>query len=218
MVARGGSVDDAALGAEDDTVRFKQTAMNKLQELHASLLDQVIRDAGRRNDRALVDQLTAERERGMLFLMGGDEITISLHPALEAHLGAFAAQLARRNVANARVAVMRTGEGSQEGDSKTSGSLKHAMNATVGLKTLKGYEEDQRQLEEGLERVLHSEYRREGRAMIVALRLDELYVDVEVDGSTERQVVKRFPGGEPVPADLKEQIARVKKWLEDHRE
>ena len=109
--ARGERGRAATLAAEDPTVEFKQNAITGLTRLHQRLLDQAIAAAGQSKDSALVRELKAERERGMLFLMGGDEITISLHAALEDKLADFAELLAHPGVANAR-SVKRTGNGS----------------------------------------------------------------------------------------------------------
>ena len=131
----------------------------------------------------------------------------------------FAALLAQTDVANARVAIMRTGEGSQDGDAGTPGSLKHAMDATVGLKTLKGYEEELRQLMRGVERIAGSGHKDEAEARIQALGLANLYVDVTVAGGVDEQVLKVFPTGERVePADLDARIDDVRKWIEAHGE
>jgi hypothetical protein len=209
------AVGDATLSAEDKIVRFKQTALKALDARHDEILEGAIADAGA--DEVLRGQLEDERTRGLLFLLGGDEITISLHPALEQHLPMFAALLAQTDVANARVSIMRTGEGSQDGDAGTPGSLKHAMDATVGLKTLKGYEEELRQLMRGVERIAGSGNKDEAEAQIQALGLANLYVDVMVAGGADEQVLKVFPTGARVePADLDARIDVVRKWIEAH--
>ncbi len=211
------AVGDATLSAEDRTVRFKQTALKALDARHDEILEAAIANAGA--DEVLRGQLQDERTRGLLFLLGGDEITISLHRALEQHLPMFAALLAQTDVANARVSIMRTGEGSPDGDAGTPGSLKHAMDATVGLKTLKGYEEDLRQLMRGVERITGSGHKDEAEARIQALGLANLYVDVMVAGGVDEQVLKVFPTGARVePADLDARIDDVRKWIEAHGE
>jgi hypothetical protein len=218
-VARGEkSVGSATLSAEDPTVEFKQNAITGLTKLHDRLLSDAITEARSRSDTALVEELKAEQKRGMLFLMGGDEITISLHVALKDKLADFAELLAHPGVANARVAVKRTGSGSQDGDANAVGSLKHALDAGVSMKTLKGYEEKQRELERALLGIPRGERRREGQAMIDGLGLTSLYVDVGLTDTTERAVIKRFPDGKPVSASFDDEIAEVKRWIEEHRE
>jgi hypothetical protein len=98
------------------------------------------------------------------------------------------------------------------------GSLKHALDAGVSMKTLKGYEEKQRELERALLGIPRGERRREGQAMIDGLGLTSLYVDVGLTDTTERAVIKRFPDGKPVSATFDDEIAEVKRWIEEHRE
>ena len=110
---------------------------------------------------------------------------------------------------------MRTGAGSQDADAKTAGSLKHAMDATVGLKTLKSYEEQLRQLTRGLERISEPGRHNEALARIDALGLGRLYVDVELNGEAEKQVLRVFPSGARVePAELDARIEEARKWIE----
>lgn len=128
-VSRQGTsaIAQASLSAEDPVVRFRQNMLGRLDAFHHYQVVAAMNEAAARRNDPLVAELTAERDRGLLFLVGENRLTLSLHAALEDRIGEFVAQLADPEVANGRVVVMRTGKGRQDGRVSDIGSLLHAM-------------------------------------------------------------------------------------------
>ena len=113
-VGRGATQDLAAASREasDQVVDFKRRAVGEFTQFYRDELVPIARHQAR--ERGREDLLRAlDRETGPLMLLGGDEITVSLHGLFE-ELGIVplaVSKLTDVKVANARVAVTHSGAG-----------------------------------------------------------------------------------------------------------
>jgi hypothetical protein len=176
----GADVKTASQSASDGVVRFKQLAVERLQSKYVALLRKVRDLAAARGDQSTVDALETESE--MLLLLGGDEITISLHPAFDTYgvTPEVIAVLNSPSIANARVAVTRT-------DSTLGSGVNHsaAMEAAQqGHDALKEIEQLARDVDEAARDLPRSEKAGAGE---LATRLRRIYADQGDDNVTLRE-------------------------------
>ena len=147
-IGKGRDTFDASSNAADNVVRLKQEADARFRRAHAAVLDRVIAKAAAKGDNATVVAL--EKERTALVLLGGDELTVSLHPAFKTYglLGEVIAVLQQVTLGDgrlgARVAVTATGKPGGK-----AGHIDAMEKASPGHDRIKHLEQDSRDLENG---------------------------------------------------------------------
>jgi hypothetical protein len=194
-VARGETDADAASRtANDEVVQFLRDSVAALRRTYADVLPQAraLADGDPELLRALADPIESEP----LVLLGGDEITISLHRALEPFANVFARTLVEH--ANSRVAVTRTGEPPEATESDPRPAMQEAESAQDALKD---HELLLRELRLMVARLsadgVPNDQRLEAQAMVDELGLQHLYT-AQVDGET---VLRRHDTGEVFDVD-----------------
>ena len=105
--SRGEDPDVVAQQAADLMVGFRREAIRRVRRGYQKLVDHAIRAAERGRDHELALELRAEREPRLL--MGGDEITLSVHEGMRPYLPLLSAELMDPDVPRARVAISTTG-------------------------------------------------------------------------------------------------------------
>jgi len=199
---RGEDPDKVARQAADPMVRFRRHAILRVHRGYRTLVWEAIESAEQRGDRALADQLRAEKEPSLL--MGGDEITLSLHEGMRPYLPRLAAALMNPTAPRARVAISTTG-----GDRARAVEehIQAQQRADPAHSVLKYFEAEQRALELMIEDIDNFERQRQGAALVSELGLNLLYAENEGAGI----VLRRNDTGAIVDSKaLRERISEVK--------
>jgi len=205
-VADGADVKRTGLAASDNLLRFKRNAVDQMRQFYGEVLDRAIADAKKNHNAGLAKALEGEREP--LFLLGGDEITLSLHHGLQPYVGEIAAKLAQ--AARARVAVTDTGHGSNAVEAHK--KALQAADPAHGI--LKEYETAERELRSLVSEIGDRKVAERGAALVDGLGLNRLFIDA----TTGKNKLVNFETGKEVDnGALKKRIGEVTAQLVDLR-
>jgi hypothetical protein len=201
--------DKVAQEASDPMVRFRRQAIARVRAAYRKLLVKAIADAVKRGDEELAKQLRAEPEVSML--MGGDEITLSLHEGMRVVMGQMAAALQNPDGPRARVAISTTGDDPAEA---VDDHIKAQQAADPAHSVLKEFEGAQRDLELTVDEIKDEGKRKKGDAMVKELGLMTLYA--ENNNDKDGIVLRRSDTGVVVDAAaLRTRIAETKQKLRE---
>jgi len=201
----GEDPDLAALQASDRVIEFRRRAIARTRQGYRELVAQAIDDARRRGDHALAGELEAERQPSLL--MGGDELTLSIHDGMRPYLPQLAAVLMDPDVARARVAISTTG---RDPAAAVKDHILAQMRADPAHSVLKDLEAAQRDLERTMDDIRDPERKAQAAAWLRDSGLGRLYAENEGRGI----VLRRNDTGEIVEPDgLRQTIAEVMQWL-----
>jgi len=148
QIADGRDISSASSSAADNVVKLKQQADDQFRRAYDKILEKVIAEAAKKGDTATVEAL--DKERTALVLLGGDELTVSLHPAFREYkvLGEVIAALQHVAMGDgrlgARVAVTDTGAPGGK-----AGHIDAMEKASPGHDRIKHLEQDSRDLMTG---------------------------------------------------------------------
>jgi hypothetical protein len=168
----GADLDQLALDANNGVVEFKRRAVAQLRAVYHRLQPQVVAAARTRGDEQTARDVDLELEP--LFLLGGDEITISLHASFDDLVPQFVAAMQDPEGARARVGISRTADAPGSTDSRDS----HIVAFTQADKTqsrVKHYEDRHRTLLQLVAAIGDPDQRDDGQRKVDALRLGDLY-------------------------------------------
>ncbi|MCE9578801.1 MAG: DUF4157 domain-containing protein [Deltaproteobacteria bacterium] len=198
--------DHVTQQASDPMIRFRRRAIQRVRQSYQVLVREAIAAAEKRGDHELAEQLRAEMEPSLL--MGGDEITLSLHAGLRPYQARLAAALADPDVARARVATSTTGT---DPANAVDDHIKAQQAADPAHSVLKGFEAAQRDLELLVAEIPHPDRQREGAALVKNLGLNLLFA--ENDGA----IVLRRSDTNAVqdPDELRRKIEATKQALRE---
>ena len=206
----GQALYDASNSVTDPLLTFRKSAISRISIAYEAHRQKAItaleklpqRDAAQQ---AALDQL--RKEADPLLLLGGDEITLSLHPAMQSQVAELVAEVAQAS--RGRVAVTRAlTEPAKAGDqaARVEAHKKAMSEADPAANVLKSFEIALRKLKHMVGQVTDPTKQAEAQAIVDKLGLDQLYADV--DPATGNVKLKRFKSGTEVSeADLKTQIA-----------
>jgi hypothetical protein len=203
-VAEGANPDRQANKASDPVIDRKRDMVDSINRGYKKIMNDAIAEARKNNDTALLAEL--EKERDMLFLLGGDEITISLHPALKQFLPDFLRLVAKAS--NGRMGIAST--------SNATGDVVAGYEAARKASdpdSLKKYEVVNRELELKAARIKDRAARTRALQRVKKLGLTVMYVDA-TGGSTQLRRLDD-PSGTVDLADLDKQIEAVRHDLEE---
>lgn len=196
--------DRAAQQASDEMDGFRRRAIRLTRQSYKVLVEEAIREAEQDDNTTLAEQLSAEREPSLL--MGGDEITLSLHKGMRRYVPRLAAALNDPYVARARVAISTTGNPAQAVDDH----IVAQQRADPAHSVLKDFEAEQRDLELTVVEIDSFTRKRQGNALIEGLGLNLLYAENEGKGI----VLRRNDTNEVVDTNkLHGRIVEVKRQL-----
>lgn len=203
----GEDPDRVALEASDPVIAFRRRAIARTRAEYGALVAQAIDEAKRRGDHQLAREL--EDERLPSLLMGGDEITLSLHAGMRPYLPRLAAVLMDPGIARARVAISTTG-----GDPATAvdDHILAQLRADPAHSVLKDFEAKQRDLERRVHDLRDPGRQRRALAQgwLHELGLSHLYAENEGDGIE----LRRHGTGEIAEFDeLHRSVDDLRKWL-----
>lgn len=182
----------------------KRKALEDIRREYRAVLEEAIAEA---NDPAIKAALAGERDAPLL--MGGDEFTLSIHPALRKYVPRLAEVL--RKVANARVAVTEAHSGNAKSGRANQKAHRDAMQSSeAGHDTLKkkveaAYQSLALRVGQLPERKLEK-----GEQILAESGLTGFYADIAPvpEGVTEKVVLREQGTGEEVDAQALE--ARIR--------
>jgi hypothetical protein len=183
----GADLDDLALRANDGVVEFKRRAVAQLRAIYHRLQPQVVAAARTRGDEQTARDVDLELEP--LFLLGGDEITISLHASFDDLVPQFVAALQDPEGARARVGISRTQDAAGATDSRDSHIVAFGQ-ADKTQSRVKHYEDRHRHLLQLVANIADPARREQGQQRVDGLRLGDLYGEYN-----ERVVLKHSSDG-----------------------
>jgi hypothetical protein len=197
--------DRVALQASDRVIEFRRRAIARTRKGYGELVAQAIDDARRRGKHALARELEAEHQPSLL--MGGDEITLSVHAGMRPYLPRLAAVLTDPDVARARVAISTTGSDRR---AAVQDHIVAQQRADPAHSVLKDFEAALRDLERVMDATRDAESKDGAAAWLLASGLGRLYAENEGDGI----VLRRNDTGEIVnPDELRRGIAEMRQLL-----
>jgi hypothetical protein len=197
--------DRVALQASDRVIEFRRRAIARTRKGYSELVAQAIDDARRRGRHALARELEAERQPSLL--MGGDEITLSVHEGMRPYLPRLAAVLMDPDIARARVAISTTGS---DPTAAVQDHIVAQRRADPAHSVLKDFEAALRDLERTMDDLHEPEGKAQAAAWLHELGLSHLYAENEGAGI----VLRRNDTGAVVnPARLRRSIDELTHWL-----
>lgn len=215
---QGGDLFKASNAANDALVKFKRGAYERVRAIYDTYRQKAIaaleKKAGRTpaEDAALAE---LRKERDALLLLGGDEITLSLHPALEPYLPEIVASVAQ--ACRGRVAVTRAQTTPEQATSETARIEAHRkamQGADPAANSLKSLEIEQRKLQQMVEQIADASKRLQAKRLVDELELDMFYADV--DAKTGEVRLRRFQNGQlATESEVKQRIEDVKAQLHE---
>lgn len=179
----GAMLDDASLSANNGLIDFKRQAFGQVrveyQRFLRRLIDDAIHEALFDSTDPLVVALEAEMEP--LMLLGGDELTISVHAAFRPLVPEMVARFAE--VSRSRVAITEARNGAWTGkQAKNAASHQRAMqDGDPAAGELKTYEVLHRKLVSHLARIPH-DLHGAAKVIIEDCQLSQLYADTRDGG------------------------------------
>jgi hypothetical protein len=199
--------DLVAQQAADPMDDFRRAAIQRVEARYRDLVGEAIEMARRRGDVALVHELRAESKPSLL--MGGDEITLSLHEGMRPYMGRLAAALMDPLRPRARVAISTTGS---EPTRAVDDHILAQQRADPAHSVLKNFEAEQRDLELTADEIAAPGRKRRADVLVNDLGLSLLYAESEGKGI----VLRRNDTNEVVDvAGLRGRIDEVKDRLRD---
>jgi hypothetical protein len=200
----GEDPDLVALQASDRVIEFRREAIARTRKGYSELVAQAIDDARRRGDLALAEELEAERQPSLL--MGGDELTLSVHDGMRPYVPRLAAVLMDPDVARARVAISTTGGNAADA---VDDHILAQQRADPAHSVLKDFEAALRDLERTMDDIRDPERKAQAAAWLRDAGLGRLYAENEGRGI----VLRRNDTGEIVEPDgLRQTITEVMQW------
>lgn len=178
----GHDPDLVALQASDRLIEFRREAIAGTRRGYGELVAQAIDDARRRGDRELARELEAERQPSLL--MGGDEITLSLHEGMRPYLPRLAAVLMDPGIARARVAISTTGSAP---DAAVKDHILAQRRADPAHSVLKDFEAKQRDLEQTIDAIRDPADKARAAAWLRTSGLSRLYAENDGHGIVLRR-------------------------------
>ena len=199
-VAGGQDLNRASNSASDGLIEFKRAAFAKVRVIYTQFIARAVADKP-----ALAPTLAKEDEP--IMLLGGDELTLSVHGALEPYVPEMVAEMGK--VARARVAITgATSNYMQTQDSNVKGHQAAMQAGDPAAGELKGYEAKDRKLKQLADEARDT---RAAHELVKKLGLDRLYVDAR-EGSP--QLMERGTGKVVDRGALDEAFAELKRTLE----
>jgi hypothetical protein len=186
----GADLDQLALGANDGVVDFKRRAVARVRALYVGLHPTVVAAARARGDVQTASDVDLELEP--LLLLGGDEITLSLHASFEDMVPQFVQAMQDPDLPRARVGISHTQDPAGATDSRDAHIVAFGQADRVQSR-VKHYEDRHRNLLQLVAAIEDPDRRADGQRRVDGLRLGDLfgeYTDHVVlrhsgDGSTE---------------------------------
>lgn len=178
----GEDPDRVALQASDAVTAFRRQAIALTRERYGALVAQAIDDARRRGQHELARELETERQPSLL--MGGDEITLSVHAGMRPYLPRLAAVLMDPDIARARVAISTTGS---DPSTAVDDHILAQMRADPAHSVLKDFEAIQRDLEQMVDELGDPARKAQAAAWLHTSGLSRLYAENEGHGIVLRR-------------------------------
>ncbi|PTL78082.1 DUF4157 domain-containing protein [Vitiosangium sp. GDMCC 1.1324] len=215
---KGEELFRASKEATDALIEFKRRASDEVQKIHEQFRQRAIADLEKKPNRtpeedAVLKQL--RQETNALMLLGGDEITLSLHPALQSYIPELVQAVARACRGRVAVTQARTApEKAGDEAARVEAHQKAMKAADPAANVLKGFEVELRKLNQMVGQVEDVARRRSAQEMVDTLALDQFFADV--DPKTGEVKLRRLGSGvEVLESDLKAQIQETKKQIHD---
>jgi hypothetical protein len=163
-------------------IEFRRRAIALTREGYSELVAQAIEEARQRGDHELARELEAERQPSLL--MGGDEITLSLHEGMRPYVPRLAAVLMDPDIARARVAISTTGSNPA---AAVDDHILAQLRADPAHSVLKDFEAAQRDLERTVDDLRDPARRAHAAAWLRESGLSRLYAENEGRGIVLRR-------------------------------
>jgi hypothetical protein len=197
--------DVVAQEAPDRMDHFRREAIWLTRKCYTELVAEAIEAARRRGARELADELSQEIEPSLL--MGGDELTLSLHEGMRPYVARLAAALTRPSAPRARVAISTTGSDPRDAVGE---HIRAQERADPAHGILKNFEAAQRDLELMVAEIGNFAGELRGAVLVRELKLNLLYAE-----HTGHDIVLRRSDTNAIVdvAELRGRIAEVKRWL-----
>ena len=198
----------ASNSATDAILAFKERGMGHLEAKYAELHTRALTSARTRGDHKLAEELSKESEP--LLLLGGDEITLSLHPAMAPHVPELVQTLT--NHARSRVAITRAVAARPTDRGRVEAHQQALKGAERGHELLKKFEAAERELGRLADELPRGMRKRAAVKRIAGLRLGELYTDLDAHGRT---VLRRTsePATALEVAEVRTQVSAVREYI-----
>lgn len=217
----GQGLFDASSSVSDPILKFCRDALANVRRAYKAHQRRAVDDLQRLPHRdaeqqAALDQL--HKEGQPLVLLGGDEITLSVHPAMEPYLPGLVAAVAEASRGRVAVTRAQTDPAMADDDAARVEAHRKAMGqADLAASVLKSFEVALRKLNRRVEQITDPAKQADARAIVDNLGLGQLYADVDLASGEVK--LRRFKSGADVTeADLEKQIADAEGELDTKSE